>query len=152
MDRSSAFREVQKHFPEFLNLVPTCYRHHAELIFGDVIIQSQTGFHQGDPLASLLFSLTLQPIVDMINEEIPHLLANEWYLDDGAVVGAVMLYHVVMRVKELPDMIIFATLYLTHVARLAWDPLKRFEISLQALMPDQLISSFPTGQKVRIRR
>ena len=52
------------------------------------MIKSQTGFHQGDPLAPMLFSLTLQPIVRMIDEQIPTLSINEWYLDDGAVAGS----------------------------------------------------------------
>ena len=59
----------------------------AELIFGKTIIYSTTGFHQGDPLASLLFSLTLHPIVERIQLRVPNLLANEWYLDDGACAG-----------------------------------------------------------------
>ena len=59
----------------------------AELIFGKTIIYSTTGFHQGDPLASLLFSLTLHPIVERIQLRVPILLANEWYLDDGACAG-----------------------------------------------------------------
>ena len=86
-DRDSAFRVVEEVFPECLKWVLTCYGSEAELIFGSTIIYSRTGFHQGDPLASLLFSLTLQPIVDKIMQQVPSLLLNEWYLDDGAAVG-----------------------------------------------------------------
>jgi hypothetical protein len=83
----TAFTVVEEVFPDCLKWVLTCYGNEAELIFGNTIIYSKTGFHQGDPLASLLFSLTLQPIVDMIEREVPTLLANEWYLDDGGMVG-----------------------------------------------------------------
>ena len=88
VDRGSAFREVQTHFPEFLNWVLTCYGGEAELLFGETVIQSQTGFHQDDPLASLLFSLTLQPVVNILKLQTPDLVVNEWYLDDGVVVGS----------------------------------------------------------------
>ena len=56
-------------------------------MFGDTIIMSTVGFHQGDPLASLLFSVNLQPVIEMIKQEIPSLIINAWYLDDGVLVG-----------------------------------------------------------------
>jgi hypothetical protein len=45
----------------------------VDLVFGDTIIVSTVGFHQGDPLASLLFSVNLQPVIEMIKQEIPSL-------------------------------------------------------------------------------
>ena len=60
--------------------VLTCYNNDAELNFGNSVILSRTGFHQGDPLASLLFSLTLQPLVEQIKQEAPSLKLNEWFL------------------------------------------------------------------------
>ena len=42
---------------------------------------------QGDPLASLVFSLVLQPIIDTLEERVPGLKVNAWYLDDGTLVG-----------------------------------------------------------------
>ena len=56
-------------------------------MFGDHIILSRRGFHQGDPLSGLLFSLVLQPIIDRIKAEVPTLKFNGWFLDDGTVVG-----------------------------------------------------------------
>lgn len=55
-DRDTAFREVEKHFPEIIQWVYTCYGVEAELVMGDHILLSKTGFHQGDQLAGLLFS------------------------------------------------------------------------------------------------
>ena len=38
-------------------------------------------------MASLLFSLTLHPIITKIKETVPNLQANAWYLDDGTLAG-----------------------------------------------------------------
>ena len=86
-DRDSAFKVVEEFFPDILKWVLTCYGTNAVLVFGNTIIMSECGFHQGDPLASLLFALTLQPIIHRIVRVVPNLLANEWYLDDGVVAG-----------------------------------------------------------------
>ena len=87
VDRATAFQEVEKHFPDCLSWVLSSYGVQAELLFGDTVIHSCVGFHQGDPLASLLFSLDLQPIVEQIQHEVPDLDINAWYLDDGTLVG-----------------------------------------------------------------
>ena len=87
VDREKAFKEVEEFFPEILSWVLTCYKHQAVLNFGNTVILSETGFHQGDPLASLLFSVALQPIVKMIAERLPDLCINGWYLDDGGITG-----------------------------------------------------------------
>ena len=64
--------------------------------FGDTVIPSRTGFHQGEPLTPFLFSLTLWPIMKMIKEQVPALCANDWYLDDGALAGSVQeIQHVI---------------------------------------------------------
>ena len=66
VDQDLAFREVEEHFPDMLQWVLTCYGQQAVLTFGSSVIYSKTGFHQGDPLASLLFSLALHPILKII--------------------------------------------------------------------------------------
>ena len=100
--REAAFKEVEEHFPDCLRWVLTCYNVEAELVFGDHIILSRSGFHQGDPLAGLLFSLVLQPIIDRIQAEVPSLKFNGWYLDDGTVVGTKEeLRRVVDIIREL---------------------------------------------------
>ena len=43
---------------------------------------------QGDPLGSLAFAVALHPIVDRIKREVPNLLINVWYLDDGTLCGS----------------------------------------------------------------
>ena len=86
-DRNKAFTELEEAFPDLIEWVLTCYNCEAKLIFGKTIILSQVGFHQGDPLASLLFSLTLHPIILMIQQRIAGLKLNSWYLDDGSLGG-----------------------------------------------------------------
>ena len=86
-DRATAFRDVREHFPEVARWLEATYGTQAELIWGDMVIPSCKGFHQGDPLACLFFSVVLHPIIKRIAEEVPDLLLNGWYLDDGVQVG-----------------------------------------------------------------
>jgi hypothetical protein len=51
-------------------------------------ILSSRGVQQGDPLGPLGFALALQPIVHRIEREVPGLLVNTWYLDDGTLCGS----------------------------------------------------------------
>ena len=39
------------------------------------------------PEGPLCFALTLHPVVERIKREVPHLLINAWYLDDGTLCG-----------------------------------------------------------------
>ena len=87
-NRETTFREVEQHIPEMLTWVLTCYSCTSELMFGDSVIPSTTGFHQGDPLAGTLFSLNSQPVVNKIEEEVPVLDINAWFFDDGTQVGS----------------------------------------------------------------
>jgi hypothetical protein len=84
--RSYMMAEVRRHFPEISHWVESSYGTSSILVFGNQTITSTTGEHQGDPLAGLLFSLTLQPVVVML-QEIPGLIFNSWFLDDGELVG-----------------------------------------------------------------
>ena len=53
------------------------------MFFGSEIIISSIGWHQGCPLAPLLFSLGLKPVTDKIEEEVEDLDLHVWLLDDG---------------------------------------------------------------------
>ena len=89
VSREAAFKEVLESFPEILAWVSTCYGRDSHLLFGSETLLSQCGFHQGDPLAALLFSLVLQSLVNLIKERVPSLMLNAWYLDDGTLIGTV---------------------------------------------------------------
>ena len=56
-------------------------------MFGEAVIRSCDGFHQGDPLACLFFAVVLHPIILKIASEVPGLLLNGWFLDDGSLIG-----------------------------------------------------------------
>ena len=87
VDRGVALEEVARHFPEILAWVKTCYKKPSHLLFGVTSILSQLGVHQGDPLAALIFALVLHPLVTAIQERIPTITVNSWFLDDGSAVG-----------------------------------------------------------------
>ena len=65
----------------------TSYRNPSNLQYGDSTIPSERGFHQGDPMAGLLFALNLQPVIEIIEEEVPDLEVDAWFLNDGEQVG-----------------------------------------------------------------
>jgi hypothetical protein len=56
-------------------------------VFNETRFLSCLGVHQGDPVASLLLGIVLQPFSQRIQEECPDFLLNVWYLDDGVLVG-----------------------------------------------------------------
>ena len=53
-DRGTALQEVAEKFPEILSWCKSSYGRASLLVSINSIIESVTGFHQGDPLASLL--------------------------------------------------------------------------------------------------
>ena len=89
VDRSTALEEVLETFPEILAWVSTCYGQASHLLFGSVILASERGFHQGDPLAALLFCLVLNRLVKHLHDSLPELRLNGWYLDDGTLIGQI---------------------------------------------------------------
>ena len=86
INRSALFKEVHD-MPSLSSLVEFSYGVQSHLLFGEHAILSGRGVQQGDPLGPLLFSLVLQPIVERIASEVPSLLLNGWYLDDGILCG-----------------------------------------------------------------
>ena len=87
VDRATAYKEIRELFPEVAKWLKSTYGTQPELIFGDLIISSCQGFHQGDPLACLFFAVVLHLIMKKIAMEVPELFLNSWFLDDGNLVG-----------------------------------------------------------------
>ena len=85
VDHSSLFWEVRHHTPSISAWVECCYGSHPLLRLGDHTISSSCGVQQGDPLGPLGFALTLH---QRIKREVPDLLINAWYLDDGILCGS----------------------------------------------------------------
>ena len=82
------FEEVRAHTPSMAAWMECCYGSQPLLHLGDHTILSCCGVQQGDPLGPLGFALALHPIVERIKEEVPGLLINVWYLDDGTLCGS----------------------------------------------------------------
>ena len=80
------FKEVREHFPDVARYVEAAYGQATILNFGDGSILSTDGAHQGDPLGPFLFSVTLQPVLEKL-QEIEGVVQNTWFLDDGEVIG-----------------------------------------------------------------
>ena len=88
VERTAMLEATQTHFPECLAWVVSCYGAPSCLRYGETTISSDTGLHQGDPLAGLFFCLAIKPLVDAISNEVPALVLNAWYLDDGHIIGS----------------------------------------------------------------
>ena len=87
VSREHMFRETRASLPGLSSWVECCYSTESHLLFGDYSLLNCCGVQQGDPLGPLCFALTLQPIVERIKREVPSLLCNAWYLDDGTLCG-----------------------------------------------------------------
>jgi hypothetical protein len=57
------------------------------LYYEDHVFSLTSGVNEGDPLAGLLFSLTLHAFLLKVHNIIPDLQLNAWYLDDGKIVS-----------------------------------------------------------------
>ena len=88
VDRGCMFQEVRSRIPSMAAWVESCYGSQPLLYLGDDNIFSSCGVQQGDPLGPLCFALTLHPVVEQIKREVPGLLINAWYLDDGTLCGS----------------------------------------------------------------
>ena len=66
----------------------SCYSQHSHLFYDNFVVSSESGIQQGDSLDLLLFSLTLWPNIEKIQETSSELLQLSWYLDDGVLVGS----------------------------------------------------------------
>ena len=87
ISRAKMLEEVRKRCPKAAKWAETCYASSSHLFFGDKRLTSSSGAQQGDPLASLFFSLVLQPLIEMIKDECPDLLLLVFFLDDGTIIG-----------------------------------------------------------------
>ena len=88
VDRGCMFQEVRSQIPSMAAWIESCYGSQSLLYLGDDKIFSSCGVQQGHPMGPLCFALTLHPVVEQIKREVPGLLINAWYLDDGTLCGS----------------------------------------------------------------
>ena len=88
VDRGAMFKEMRARIPSMSAWMESCYGSQPILRLGDQSILSCCGVQQGDPLGPLGFALALHPIIELIQQNVPDLLINAWYLDDGTLCGS----------------------------------------------------------------
>ena len=79
---------VASSMPGIAAFTNSCYSQHSQLFYDKFVVSSESGIQQGDPLGPLLFSLTLWPIIEKIQESSPDLQQHSWFLDYGVLVGS----------------------------------------------------------------
>ena len=87
LDRTEILLQVRNRLPGLSAFVEFTYGHHSRLLFEDVILNSEKGVQQGDPLGPPIFAVTLHSLVESLKSEVPGLTLNCWYLDDGICAG-----------------------------------------------------------------
>ena len=83
MRRDKILLAVRETAPELFDFVNRAYEHPSFLFCGDHTLESAEGVQQGDPLGSLLFCLTIQPLLLKLQSAF-----SDFYLDDGAIDGS----------------------------------------------------------------
>ncbi|GJU30307.1 putative reverse transcriptase domain-containing protein [Tanacetum coccineum] len=87
---SILLEETKVRCPSIAPWVKLCYARPPRLYYDDTILWSCQGVQQGDPLGPLLFSLTLHPLVQTINQS-RKLTRLAWYLDGCTIVGDTLM-------------------------------------------------------------
>lgn len=83
--------ECRQVFPSLFAFAWFCYGNPSILCvrgFGEQIL-SQEGVQQGCPLAGLLFCLLVHRLAVKVNNVVPTLSLNSWFIDDGSLLGKV---------------------------------------------------------------
>ncbi|XP_062517793.1 uncharacterized protein LOC134193028 [Corticium candelabrum] len=84
-------QQVCNHFPDVYPHAFNMYGHVSSLVYtkghSTVILQSQEGVHQGDPLGPSLFSITIQPLLSKVQKQHPRVQTLA-YLDDVFLIGS----------------------------------------------------------------
>jgi hypothetical protein len=73
--------------PDMAWFVAAVYSQAGRLYYEDHVFSLTSDVDQGDPLAGLLFLLTLHAFLLKVHNVIPDLQLNAWYLDDGKIVS-----------------------------------------------------------------
>ena len=92
VSRGCLLKEVSNHFPTLTAHVSQMYSNPSPLVYiknkSVVIIQSEEGVHQGDPLAPALFAAAIHPVLLSLQENHPNVTILA-YLDDIYVIGPI---------------------------------------------------------------
>ena len=86
VDREAFLREVRHHMAGLARWAEWCYSKPSNLFFEGMVIKSQVGVQQGDPIGPLLFALALQPVITQLGN-IQGLDLAFSFLDDLVLAG-----------------------------------------------------------------
>ncbi len=103
ISRKFFLEAVKKDFPELLPFVSYCYCFKPKLFVNGkrVIIDSENGSQQGDPLGPFLFALVMNILVKEISKKYGAKILNLWYLDDGTIAGRPETLHEIYNFFEV---------------------------------------------------
>jgi hypothetical protein len=92
MMRMKGLSEVQKHFPDLLPFIRGVYGEDSRAWFhgcesGINYIASREGFHQGDVLATWLYSLSIQPFIIAAEKTLGVTDFVKFFVDDGNILA-----------------------------------------------------------------
>ena len=91
ISRQHMLQKVCSHFPDVYPHAFNMYGHVSSLVYtkshSTVILQSQEGIHQEDPLRPSLFSITMQPLLSKVQKQHPRVQTLA-YLDDVFLIGS----------------------------------------------------------------
>ena len=68
VNRERFLREVRHYMPGLARWAEWCYGRPSKLFFDGVVISSEVGVQQGDPIGPLLFALALQPVLVQLSD------------------------------------------------------------------------------------
>ena len=82
-----------------------CYHYWSRLILTNglqsIILHSKEGITQGDPMAMILYGISVLPIIRTLKDEYPE-LHQPWYADDAGLGGTLTLINECFtRLKEI---------------------------------------------------
>jgi hypothetical protein len=101
LHRRDMLLAVQQYLPDIHSYCYSAYAHPTNLFHGQYLVLSQEGPQQGDPLGPLLFSITIQPLLESLLSEL-----TLGYLDDLTVGdNQTKVAADVLRIKDIGDSI-----------------------------------------------
>lgn len=91
LNRTAMLWTVRHRWPDGARFAFNCYRHQGQLVMRQrdgtsIILLSQEGVTQGDPLSMILYGIGLLPLAEELRREFPAVV-QPWYADDAAAQG-----------------------------------------------------------------
>ena len=85
LNREAALHNIQHLCPTLSTILINCYREATELFVDGIVLYSEEGTTQGDPLAMPMYALATIPLINQLGD--PSNIIQVWYADDASVAG-----------------------------------------------------------------